>query len=200
MRRIIIGISGASGVIYGIRALQALKGMPEVETHLVLSPSAKRTVVEETDWTVDQVEALADVLHTHRDIGASIASGSFRTAGMLVAPCSIKTLSGIVHSYNDNLLTRAADVCLKERRPLVLMVRETPLHLGHLEMMAQAARYGAAILPPVPAFYNRPHTLDDIVNHSVGKALDQFGIEHRLMKRWKEEETEADVAMMVAAA
>lgn len=200
MRRIIIGISGASGVIYGIRALQALKEMPEVETHLVLSPSAKRTVAEETDWTVDQVEALADVLHIHRDIGASIASGSFRTAGMLVAPCSIKTLSGIVHSYNDNLLTRAADVCLKERRPLVLMVRETPLHLGHLEMMAQAARYGAAILPPVPAFYNRPHTRDDIVNHSVGKALDQFGIEHRLMKRWKEEETEAEVAMMVAAA
>lgn len=187
MKRIIIGISGASGVIYGIRALQALKAMADIETHLIFSPSAKRTVVEETEWTVAQVEALADVLHTHGDIGASIASGSFRTAGMLVAPCSIKTLSGIVHSYNDNLLTRAADVCLKERRPLVLMVRETPLHLGHLEMMARAARYGAAILPPVPAFYSKPQSLSDIVDHSVGKALDLFDIEHPLMKRWKEE-------------
>lgn len=187
MKRIIIGISGASGVIYGIRALQALKAMADIETHLIFSPSAKRTVVEETEWTVAQVEALADVLHTHGDIGASIASGSFRTAGMLVAPCSIKTLSGIVHSYNDNLLTRAADVCLKERRPLVLMVRETPLHLGHLEMMAQAVRYGAAILPPVPAFYSKPQSLGDIVDHSVGKALDLFDIEHPLLKRWKEE-------------
>lgn len=187
MKRIIIGISGASGVIYGIRALQALKAMADIETHLIFSPSAKRTVVEETEWTVAQVEALADVLHTHGDIGASIASGSFRTAGMLVAPCSIKTLSGIVHSYNDNLLTRAADVCLKERRPLVLMVRETPLHLGHLEMIAQAVRYGAVILPPVPAFYSKPQSLDDIVDHSVGKALDLFGIEHPLLKRWKEE-------------
>lgn len=187
MKRIIIGISGASGVIYGIRALQALKAMADIETHLIFSPSAKRTVVEETEWTVAQVEALADVLHTHGDIGASIASGSFRTAGMLVAPCSIKTLSGIVHSYNDNLLTRAADVCLKERRPLVLMVRETPLHLGHLEMMAQAVRYGAVILPPVPAFYSKPQSLDDIVDYSVGKALDLFDIEHPLLKRWKEE-------------
>ncbi|MCK2088806.1 UbiX family flavin prenyltransferase [Thauera aromatica] len=187
MKRIIIGISGASGVIYGIRALQALKAMAGIETHLIFSPSAKRTVVEETEWTVAQVEALADVLHPHGDIGASIASGSFRTAGMLVAPCSIKTLSGIVHSYNDNLLTRAADVCLKERRPLVLMVRETPLHLGHLEMMARAARYGAVILPPVPAFYSKPQSLGDIVDHSVGKALDLFDIEHPLMKRWKEE-------------
>lgn len=191
MKRIIIGISGASGAIYGIRALQALKEIPDIETHLVLSPSAKRTIAEETDWTVGQVEALADFLHTHSDIGSSIASGSFRTAGMLVAPCAIKTLSGIAHSYNDNLMTRAADVCLKERRPLVLLVRETPLHLGHIEMMAQVARYGAVILPPVPAFYNRPQILDDIVNHSVGKALDQFGIEHRLMKRWKEDATEA---------
>lgn len=188
MKRLIIGLSGASGAIYGIRALQALKEIAEIETHLVMSPSAKRTILEETDWSVEAVEALADVVHPHRDIGASIASGSFRTAGMLVAPCSIKSLSGIVHSYNDNLLTRAADVCLKERRPLVLLVRETPLHLGHLELMAQASRYGAVILPPVPAFYNRPQSIDDIVNHTVGKALDQFDIPHRLLKRWKDPE------------
>jgi 4-hydroxy-3-polyprenylbenzoate decarboxylase len=190
VRRIIIGISGASGAIYGIRALQALRAAPEIESHLVLSPSAKRTIAEETDWSVEDVEGLADVVHVHRDIGASIASGSFRTGGMLVAPCSIKSLSGIVHSYNDNLLTRAADVCLKEHRPLVLLVRETPLHLGHIEMLAQAARYGAVVLPPVPAFYNRPQTVDDIVNHTIGKALDQFEIPHKLFKRWKETEVE----------
>ena len=125
-------------------------------------------------------------MHNHRDIGASIASGSFQTGGMLVAPCSIKSLSGIVNSYSDNLLTRAADVCLKERRRLVLLVRETPLHLGHIELMGQAARYGAVVLPPVPAFYNRPQSLDDIVDHTVGKALDQFDIPHQLFKRWKE--------------
>jgi len=186
MQRLIIGISGASGAIYGIRALEALARVPSVETHLVLSSSAKRTINEETEWTVKQVEALAHVVHPHQDIGASISSGSFRTAGMLVAPCSIKTLSGIVSSYNDNLLTRAADVCLKERRRLVLLVRETPLHLGHIELMAQATRYGAVVLPPVPAFYNRPQSIDDIVNQTVGKALDQFHIEHQLFKRWKE--------------
>ena len=186
MRRLIIAISGASGAIYGIRVLEALTSVPDIETHLVLSPSAKRTIEEETDWTLARVQALADVVHPHQDIGAAIASGSFRTAGMLVAPCSIKTLSGIVSSYNDNLLTRAADVCLKERRRLVLLVRETPLHLGHLEMLAQATRFGAVILPPVPAFYNRPQTLDDIVNQTVGKALDQFEIEHTLFRRWKE--------------
>ena len=186
MRKLIIGISGASGAVYGIRILQALRDMPDIETHLVLSPSAKRTILEETDWDVLAVEALADVVHGHRDIGAAIASGSFQTSGMLVAPCSIKSLSGIVNSYNDNLLTRAADVCLKERRRLVLLVRETPLHLGHIEMLGQAVRYGAVVLPPVPAFYNRPQTVDDIVNHTVGKALDQFDIPHRLFKRWKE--------------
>lgn len=194
MQRLIIGISGASGAIYGIRALEALKDVPEIETHLVLSPSAKRTIVEETDWTVPAVEALADVVHTHRDIGASIASGSFITAGMIVAPCSIKTLSEIASSHNDNLIARAADVCLKERRRLVLLVREAPLHLGHIELMAQAGRYGAVLLPPVPAFYTRPKTLDDIVNHSVGKALDQFDIPHQLLKRWKEPASEVKVA------
>lgn len=186
MKRIIVGISGASGALYGIRALQALKDVPELETHLIVSPAGKRTIVEETDWSVEQVEALASVVHPHRDIGASISSGSFRTAGMLVAPCSIKSLSAIVHSYNDNLLARAADVCLKERRALVLLVREAPLHLGHLELLAQAARYGAVILPPVPAFYSRPRTIEDIVDHTVGRALDQFDVPHQLVKRWKE--------------
>jgi len=186
VRRIIIGISGASGAVYGIRALQALKDAPDIETHLVLSPSAKRTILEETNWTMAAVEALADVVHSHRDIGAAIASGSFQTMGMLVAPCSIKSLSGIVNSYGDNLLTRAADVCLKERRRLVLLVRETPLHLGHIELLGRACQYGAVILPPVPAFYNHPEGIEDIVNHSVGKALDQFEIAHRLFRRWKE--------------
>jgi 4-hydroxy-3-polyprenylbenzoate decarboxylase len=188
MRRLIIGISGASGAVYGIRALQVLKDIPDIETHLVLSPSAKRTIIEETDWEAVAVEALADVVHSHRDIGAAIASGSFQTGGMLVAPCSIKSLSGIVNSYSDNLLTRAADVCLKERRRLVLLVRETPLHLGHIELLGQAARYGAVVLPPVPAFYNRPQSVADIVDHTVGKALDQFDIPHQLFKRWKEAE------------
>ncbi len=186
MRRLIVGISGASGAIYGVRALQVLRDAGDIETHLVLSAAAKRTLIEETPWSVDAVEALADVVHSYRDIGAAIASGSFQTAGMLVAPCSIKTLAGIAHCYADNLLTRAADVCLKERRPLVLMVREMPLHLGHLELMATAARSGAIIAPPVPAFYNRPTTIDDIVDHSVGKALDLFGIGHQLFRRWKE--------------
>ena len=186
MRRLIVGISGASGAIFGIRALQALHEIPEIETHLVISPSAKRTIIEETDWTVAAVEALADVVHKHADIGAAIASGSFITCGMIVAPCSIKTLSEIANSHNDNLLTRAADVCLKERRRLVLLVRETPFHLGHLELMVKASRYGAVLLPTIPAFYNRPKTLDDIVNHLVGKTLDQFEIEHHLFKRWKE--------------
>lgn len=199
MKRLIIGISGASGAIYGIRALEALKGVPDIETHLVMSPSARRTIHDETDWAAEQVEALADVVHPHRDIGAAISSGSFRTAGMLVAPCSIKTLSGIVASYNDNLLTRAADVCLKERRKLVLLVRETPLHLGHIELLAQATRYGAVLLPPVPAFYNRPQTLDDIVNQTVGKALDQFDIPHELFRRWKEPVSEGATAPLKVA-
>jgi 4-hydroxy-3-polyprenylbenzoate decarboxylase len=186
MKRLIVGISGASGAVYGIRALQVLRDVADIETHLVLSPSAKRTIVEETDWDAPAVEALADVVHSHRDIGAAIASGSFQTIGMLVAPCSIKSLSGIVNSYADNLLTRAADVCLKERRRVVLLVRETPLHLGHIELLGQAARYGAVVLPPMPAFYNRPQTVDDIVNHTIGKALDQFEIPHQLFKRWKD--------------
>ena len=186
MRRLIIGISGASGAIYGIRALEVLRADPEVETHLILSPSAKRTLLEETRYSITGVQALADVVHEHRDIGASIASGSFETAGMLVAPCSVKTLSAIAHCYSENLLTRAADVCLKERRTLVLMVRETPLHLGHIELMERATRYGAIVLPPVPGFYSHPTSVEDIVNQSVGKALDLFHIPHALFRRWKE--------------
>jgi flavin prenyltransferase len=188
MKRLIVGMSGASGAIYGIRVLEVLRKVKDVETHLVVSPSAKRTIAEETAWTVAKVEALADVVYPHRDIGAAIASGSFRTAGMLIAPCSVKTLSGIAASYAENLLTRAADVCLKERRSLVLMLRETPLHLGHIELMARVTRYGAIVLPPMPAFYHRPQTIDDVVNQSVGKALDQFGIPHRLFKRWKDKQ------------
>lgn len=185
-RRLIVGMSGASGVVFGVRALQVLQATPGIETHLIMSAAAKRTLAEETDWCVNDVEALADVVHNHRDIGASVASGSFQTAGMLVAPCSIKTLAGVANCFADNLLTRAADVCLKERRPLVLMVREMPLHLGHIELMEKAARYGATIAPPVPAFYNRPRTLEDIIDHAVGKVLDLFGVEHALLKRWKD--------------
>lgn len=185
MRKLIIGISGASGAIYGIRALQVLRDCAGIETHLVLSPSAKRTILEETDWDVAAVEALAHTVHGHRDIGAAIASGSFETIGMLVAPCSIKSLSGIANCYSDNLLTRAADVCLKERRRLVLLVRETPLHLGHIELLGQVTRYGAVVLPPMPAFYDRPQSVNDIVDHTVGKALDQFEIPHQLFRRWK---------------
>lgn len=188
MRRIIVGISGASGAIYGIRILEVLQGADDIEVHLIMSSSAGQTVADETDWKLADVKALADVVHNNKDIGASLSSGSFRTAGMIVAPCSVKTLSGIVNSYDDNLLTRAADVCLKEKRRVVLLVRETPLHLGHLELMARAASYGAVVMPPVPAYYHRPKTLDDVINQTVGKALDLFDVPHRLFRRWKETE------------
>ncbi|WP_245926821.1 UbiX family flavin prenyltransferase [Breoghania corrubedonensis] len=184
--RLIIGISGASGAIYGIRALELLKGVGDVETHLVLSPAASSTIEAETDFTGDEVAALADVVHDFRDVGASIASGSCRALGMLVAPCSIKTLSGVANSYCDSLMVRAADVCLKERRRLVLMVRETPLHAGHLDLMQRATGAGAVILPPVPAFYTKPQSLDDVVTHSVARALDLFDIEIDGVKRWKD--------------
>ena len=189
MRRIIVGISGASGAIYGIRMLEVLQGADDIEVHLIMSHSAGQTVADETDWKLADVRAMADVVHNNKDIGASLSSGSFRTAGMIVAPCSVKTLSGIVNSYDDNLLTRAADVCLKEKRRVVLLVRETPLHLGHIELMARAARYGAVVMPPVPAYYHRPKTLDDVINQTVGKALDFFDVPHRLFRRWKETET-----------
>src|SRR3954454_204938 len=181
-KRIIVAIPGASGVIYGARALQFLHGQRIYDTHLVLSPAAIRTLIEETDHTPDEIRALADVVHSHKDIGASISSGSFKTEGMLVAPCSVKTLSGIAHCYDDELVVRAADVCLKERRRVVLMFRETPLHAGHIELMAQATRNGAIVMPPVPAFYSRPKTLDDLVAQTVGRALDLFGIDTAIVK------------------
>jgi 4-hydroxy-3-polyprenylbenzoate decarboxylase len=182
--RIIIGITGASGVIYGVRALEALAELETVETHLILSDSAAVNIAIETTYTSEDVKALADVCHSDGNLAASIASGSFRTAGMMVLPCSIKTLSGIANSYADNLMVRAADVVLKEGRKLVLVVRETPLHLGHLRLQVQAAEAGAVILPPVPAFYHEPETIDDIVNHTVGRVFDQFDLEHDLYRRW----------------
>lgn len=187
MKRLIIGISGASGAIYGVRLLQVLRNVAEVETHLVTSQAARQTLSLETDLSLRDVQALADVVHDARDIAASISSGSFKTAGMVILPCSIKTLSGIVNSYTDTLVTRAADVVLKERRPLVLCVRETPLHLGHLRLMTQAAELGAVIMPPVPAFYHRPQSLDDVINQTVNRVLDQFDIDlpDDLFTRWQ---------------
>jgi 4-hydroxy-3-polyprenylbenzoate decarboxylase len=187
MKRLIVGISGASGAIYGVRLLQVLRDVAEVETHLVMSQAARQTLSLETDYSLRDVQTLANVVHDARDIAANISSGSFKTAGMVILPCSIKTLSGIVHSYTDGLLTRAADVVLKERRPLVLCVRETPLHLGHLRLMTQAAELGAVIMPPVPAFYHRPQSVMDIVDQTVNRVVDQFDIElpEDLFARWQ---------------
>lgn len=185
-RRFIIGMTGASGVIFGIRALELLREVEDIETHLVCSPAALRTLAEETDLKPDQVRDLADVNYNYRDIGAAISSGSFQTMGMLIAPCTVKTLSGIANCYDEDLIVRAADVCLKERRPVVLMLRETPLHAGHIALMAQATANGATIMPPVPAFYHRPESLDQLVNQTVGRALDLFGIETGAVRRWPE--------------
>ena len=187
MKRLIVGLSGASGAIYGVRLLQVLRDVAEVETHLVMSQAARQTLSLETDLSLRDVQALEDVVHDARDIAANISSGSFKTAGMVILPCSIKTLSGIVNSYTDTLVTRAADVVLKERRPLVLCVRETPLHLGHLRLMTQAAELGAVIMPPVPAFYHRPASLDDVINQTVNRVLDQFDIDlpEDLFTRWQ---------------
>lgn len=182
-QRLIVGISGASGAIYGIRLLEALKDSP-VETHLVISRAAAQTIAAETPFSLQDVKALAHVVHANQDVGASIASGSFQTSGMVVAPCSIKSLSEITTGITANLLSRAADVVLKERRRLVLLVRETPLHIGHLRSMTQASEMGAIVMPPVPAFYIAPRTVDDIVNHTVGRILDLFAIDSSLVKRW----------------
>ena len=183
-RRVIVALTGASGAVLGIRALQKLRALG-VETHLVLSAAAHITLAHETGWKVSDVTALADVSHDPRDIGASIASGSFPTLGMIVIPCSIKTLSGIANSYADDLIVRAADVTLKEGRPLVLVVRETPLHRGHLRLMDLAARAGAVIFPPVPAFYQRPATIDDLVDHTVARALQRLGVGEAGVTPWK---------------
>jgi 4-hydroxy-3-polyprenylbenzoate decarboxylase len=184
-KRLIVGISGASGIVYGVRLLEALRCV-DAETHLVMTKAAQITLAHEMSLKVADVQSLAHVVHRPDDIAASIASGSFQTNGMIVAPCSIRTLSEIASGVTSNLLTRAADVVLKERRRLVLMVRETPLHLGHLRSMAQVTEMGAIVMPPVPAFYARPQTVDDIVNHSVGRVLDLFGIDTNLVQRWGE--------------
>lgn len=189
--RLIVGISGASGVVYGIRLLELLKALPEdekVETHLIMSRAAEVTLAHETGLKVRDVEKLADVVHANKDIGASVASGSFRTLGMIIAPCSMKSLAEIATGVTDTLLSRAADVVLKERRRLVCMVRETPLHSGHLRNMLALSDMGAVIAPPVPAFYARPETIDDMVDHSVGRVLDLFEIESGTVRRWREGE------------
>jgi 4-hydroxy-3-polyprenylbenzoate decarboxylase len=184
VRRLVVALTGASGSIYGIRLLETLRRQPEVEIHLILSASGKRTLVEETELTVREAEALGHVVYDNRDVGASLASGSFRTMGMVIAPCSIKTVSALANGYADTLIARAGDVTLKEGRPLVAVARETPLHIGHLRQMLALAEIGAIILPPMPAFYNRPKTVDDIVNHTVGRVLDRLGFPHDLTPEW----------------
>jgi 4-hydroxy-3-polyprenylbenzoate decarboxylase len=190
-RRLIVGISGASGIIYGIRTLEVLQQLG-YETHLVMTKSAQITMAHETNMKVAVLGRIASVVHRIDDIGASISSGSFKTMGMIVAPCSIRTLSEIATGTTSSLLTRAADVVLKERRRLVLLARETPLHLGHLRSMAQLTEMGAIVMPPVPAFYAQPQTIDDIVNHTVGRALDLFDIDSKLVKRWGEPDVEGN--------
>lgn len=182
--RFIVGLSGSSGLPYGIRLLEVLHKLGTHEIHLILTDAAKLNISVETDWSVKDVEALADVVHNVMNISASIASGSFRTEGMIVAPCSIRTLSAITHSFADNLLARAADVTLKERRRLVVMPREAPLHTGHCKLLYEASQLGVIVFPPMPAFYGRPRTIDDMVNTTVGRVLDLFGIDAGLVKRW----------------
>jgi len=184
VRRIIVGITGATGVIYGIRLLEALKSA-EVETHLILSDAGKKNILIETDYRIGDVEKLASQVHDVENLASSISSGSFKTDGMVIVPCTVKTLSGVAHSYNDNLIVRAADVVLKERRRLILVVRETPLHKGHLELMSRVADLGGIILPPIPAFYHSPRTIDDLLDHTTGKILDLLEIENSLYARWK---------------
>ena len=191
-RRLVVGISGASGVIYGVRLLESLKDHPRIETHLILSKPAERTLVEETSWDPAAVRALAAAVHPVADIGAPLASGSFPTAGMVVIPCSVRTAAAIAYCRADNLLTRAADVTLKEGRKLVLVVRESPLHRGHLKALLEAAENGATSLPPMPAFYTLPAPIADIVDHTVARVLDQFGIEHSLSARWGQEPVRGD--------
>ena len=183
-KRIIVGLSGSSGAIYGARLIEVLSKQANVETHLIVTNGAKATIDYETDYSLDKIVAMADVVYEDNELGAAIASGTFVTDGMIVAPCSVKTLSSIANSFDANLITRAADVCLKERRTLVLVVRETPLHAGHLRLMSQATEAGAVILPPVPGFYTRPTTVGDIIDHTVTKILDQFGLDAGLVERW----------------
>jgi flavin prenyltransferase len=190
-KRIVVGISGASGVTYGVRLLSLLE-KTDYESHLIISDSGRLNIKIETDYQPAEVEAMADYVYEHRDVAASLASGSFLTDGMVVVPCTIKTLSGIANSYNENLLVRAADVTLKEGRKLVLVVRETPLHKGHLRLMTMAADMGAHILPPVPSFYHQPKTLEDIIDQTIGKIFDFMGIKHDLFQRWGENQGNAE--------
>ena len=184
MRRLIVGISGSSGAIYGVRLVEVLSMVPEVETHLIVSRGAEATIAYETEYDPARVFAMADTVYSNAKVGAAPASGTFLTDGMVVAPCSMKTLSSIANSYGSTLIARASDVCLKERRRLVLVTRETPLHLGHLKLMCRATENGAVVLPPVPGFYTRPRSIADIVDHTITKILDQFGIEANLITRW----------------
>ena len=184
-KRIVVGITGATGVIYGIRLLEILRGISGVETHLVVSAPAKRTIVEETEYGVRDVEALAHRVYDNKDIGATLASGSFPTAGMVIAPCSIKTASAVAYCRSDTLIARAADVTLKEGRPLILLVRETPLHAGHLRCLLALAEMGAVLLPPMPAFYHRPKQIEDLIVHTLARALDRLGLPHGLVGEWQ---------------
>jgi 4-hydroxy-3-polyprenylbenzoate decarboxylase len=183
VKRLTVGISGATGAIYGIRLLEVL-AKSNVETHLIITEAAQKTILMETDWKIEKVKSLAKVTYDIQDIGADIASGSFESEGMVIIPCSIKSLSAIANSFNVNILIRAADVAIKEKRKLILVVRETPLHKGHLTLMMTLADMGVIILPPIPAFYHHPKTIDDLINHTVGKVLDLFGIDHHLFERW----------------
>jgi flavin prenyltransferase len=190
-KRLVVGISGASGVTYGVRLLQVLQDT-DYETHLIISKAGELNIEIETDYDPADVKALANYVYDHKNMAASLASGSFITAGMVVVPCTIKTLSGIANSYNENLLVRAADVTLKEKRKLALVVRETPLHKGHLRLMTMAADMGAHILPPVPSFYHMPKTIDDIIDQTIGKIFDFMGIEHDLFRRWGDESNNSE--------
>jgi 4-hydroxy-3-polyprenylbenzoate decarboxylase len=181
---LVVGITGASGVIYGIRLLEVLSANNAVETHLLVSKAGAQNIKYETDWNLEQVIALADFYYNIDDSGAALASGSFKRDGMIIAPCSMKTLSAVANSYTDNLLIRTADVTLKEGKKLILLVRETPLHLGHLRNMEKVAEMGAVVLPPVPAFYHRPQTIQEVIDHTIGKVLDMLDIEHNLFPRW----------------
>lgn len=184
MKRLVIGMTGASGAIYGVRILEVLKG--QAETHLIMTEQAKKTLLLETDVTIKSVESLASFVHTNEDLTDPLSSGSFMTAGMVIIPCSMKTLSAVANSYSQNLIGRAADVALKERRRLILVARETPLHLGHLKLMTMVTEMGAIVLPPMPGFYHRPETVSQLIDHTVGKVLDLFEIPHNLFRRWQE--------------
>jgi 4-hydroxy-3-polyprenylbenzoate decarboxylase len=185
VKRLVVGISGASGVVYGIRFLELLRELPDIESHLVISEAGKRTIVEETDHAVRDVEALATRRYDNKDVGAALASGSFKTEGMVIVPCSIKTASAVAHCMADTLLARAADVTLKEGRPLILVVRETPLHLGHLRVLTALAEMGAVVLPPMPAFYTRPKQIEDLVDHTLARVLDRLRLPQALVAEWQ---------------